>query len=240
MKIRAPWLITLAAYAGSWLVRLLIGSLRFRYLAGGPVVQPHAPGLGQRYLYCFWHENMLLLAYHFGRPDVLVLISQHADGQLIAEICRHLGFGLVRGSTTRGGIEALRQMVRAGRDAHIAITPDGPRGPRREVQPGLIYLASRTRLPIVAVGIGYRRPWRMRSWDRFAVPRPGTCARCVTGEPIRVPENAGREELEQYRLRVQATLHRLSDLAERWAEQGGALPPKDFPADASLLHRQAG
>jgi lysophospholipid acyltransferase (LPLAT)-like uncharacterized protein len=240
MKIRAPWLIKAAGFAGSWLVRLLVGTLRFRYYGVGQVLHPHAPGLRQRYIYCFWHENMLLLAYHFGRPDVLVLISQHADGQLIAEICRHLGFGLVRGSTTRGGVEALRQMIRAGQDAHVAITPDGPKGPRREVQPGLVYLAARTGLEILPIGVGYRRPWRMRSWDQFAVPRPGTFATCVNGAPIRIPETADREQLERYRLHVQDALRRASDVAERWAEQGGPAPPTDLLRIESRLQQRAG
>src|SRR5436190_464721 len=86
----------------------------------------------------------------------------------------------------RGWIGTVRQMLRVGRKSHLAITPDGPRGPRRQVQPGLLYLAARTGLPIVPVGIGYDRPWRMRSWDRFAVPRPWTRATCVTTEPIHV------------------------------------------------------
>src|SRR5206468_6190352 len=106
-------------------------------------------------LYAFWHEHLLLPAYHYGRRDIRVLISTHADGQLIAEVCRRLGFGLVRGSTTRGGVEAVRQMLRDGGASHLAITPDGPRGPRRRVQPGVSFLASRTGLPVVPMGIGH-------------------------------------------------------------------------------------
>jgi lysophospholipid acyltransferase (LPLAT)-like uncharacterized protein len=114
---------------------------------------------------------MLLPAYHYARPDIKVLISTHADGQLIAEACQRLGFALARGSSTRGGVEAVRDMLRAN-DTHLAVTPDGPRGPRRRVQAGVVYLAARTGLPIVPVGFAARRPWRAKSWDRFAVPRP--------------------------------------------------------------------
>jgi lysophospholipid acyltransferase (LPLAT)-like uncharacterized protein len=221
MKLRHPWLIKAFGFAGAWVVRLWIGTLRYRYRPIGPDVRPEQLGAGERYVYAFWHENLLLLAYHYGRPDVRVLISQHADGQLIAEVCRRLGFSLVRGSTTRGGIEAVRRMLQLGRQAHLAITPDGPRGPRRQVQPGLVYLAAHTGLPIVPIGIGYRRPWRMPSWDRFALPRPWSWGTCVTAEPIRVPADMGKGRLEEYRRRVEEALLWATDLAERWAENRG-------------------
>jgi lysophospholipid acyltransferase (LPLAT)-like uncharacterized protein len=164
----------------------------------------------------------LLPAYHYGRPDIRVLISQHADGQLIAEVCRHLRFGLVRGSTTRGGVEAVRHMLRASRTAHLAITPDGPRGPRRQVQMGLIYLAAKTELPIIPTGVGFERPWRLRSWDRFAVPRPWSLSVCVTSEPIHIPPDADKDELERHRLKVEQRLNDVTDRAERWANHGGS------------------
>jgi lysophospholipid acyltransferase (LPLAT)-like uncharacterized protein len=226
MKIRHPWLITILAFAGAWLIRLWIGTLRYRYHGLGPEIRPGHPKTRQRYIYAFWHENLLVLARHYAYRDVFVLISQHADGQLIAEICRWLGFSLVRGSTTRGGVEAMRRMVRLSNDGHIAITPDGPRGPRRHVQPGLIYLAAQTGLPIVTGGVGYRRPWRTSSWDRFALPRPGSVARCVASSPIPIPPDLNRDQFEHYRKLVEDSLGEMTDLAERWADMGGRLPPE--------------
>jgi lysophospholipid acyltransferase (LPLAT)-like uncharacterized protein len=217
MKIRHPVLIKTIGLTGSWAIRLWIGTLRYRYRPLGPNLDPHRRDLAGRYIYAFWHENMLLPAYQYGRPDIRVLISQHADGELIAETCRHLRFRLVRGSTTRGGVEAVRTMLRLSRNSHLAITPDGPRGPRRRVQMGLIYLAARTELPIVPTGIGFRRPWRLKSWDRFAVPRPWSPGTCVTGEPIRIPPDADKDQLEGYRLEVEQALAHVTDLAEQWA-----------------------
>lgn len=222
MKLRHPTLIKSAGLAGSWAIRFWIGTLRYRYRPLGSNFDPHQRHMNGRYIYAFWHENMLLPAYHYGRPDIRVLISQHADGQLIAEICRHLRFRLVRGSTTRGGVEAVRHMLRESRKAHLAITPDGPRGPRRQVQPGLIYLAARTELPIIPTGIGFERPWRLRSWDCFALPKPWSNSVCVTADPIRVPPEADKDELEGYRLQVERTLNQVSDEAERLANQGGS------------------
>jgi lysophospholipid acyltransferase (LPLAT)-like uncharacterized protein len=215
MKIRHPFLLQAIGFAVAWLVRLWIGTLRYRYRPLGGNLDPTQPGFQGRYLYAFWHENILVPAYHYGRRDIHVLISQHADGQLIAEACRHLGFRVVRGSTTRGGAEAIRQMLRLSRSAHLAITPDGPRGPRRQVQPGVVYLAARTGLPIVVLGIAFESAWRMRSWDRFALPHPWSAAVCVTAEPILVPEDLGKDQLEHYRLRVEKAMNTATEAAER-------------------------
>jgi len=139
---------------------------------------------------------------------------------VIAEAIRHLGFRVVSGSSTRGGVEAMRRMLELSKNAHVAITPDGPRGPRRRVQPGMIHLAARTGLPIVIGAFGYDRPWRMRSWDRFALPRPWSLSTCVLTPPISVPANADREQLEEYRQLVEDTFVWISTVAERWAEEG--------------------
>jgi len=220
VKIRNPVLIRALGFVIAWVVRLWIGTLRYHYRPLGPNFDPHHPGLRGRYIYAFWHENMLLLAYHYARPDIHVLISQHADGELIAEVCRHLGFRTVRGSTTRGGAEALLRMTQLGRHAHVAITPDGPRGPRRSLQLGLVYLAARTGMPIVPIGIGFSKAWRLRSWDRFALPKPLSTSVCVTEDAIAVPAGTERLHLEEYRERIEAAMRRLTDLAESWVETG--------------------
>jgi lysophospholipid acyltransferase (LPLAT)-like uncharacterized protein len=217
MKLRHPALIKAAGLAGSLILRLWMGTLRYRYRPLGPNVDPHETNLDGSHIYAIWHENMLLPAYRYARPDISILISEHADGQLIAEVCRHLRIGLVRGSTSRGGASAVRQMLRANQQAHLAITPDGPRGPRRHVQLGLIYVAARTRRSIIPTGFGFHRPWRLRSWDMFALPRPWSNSVCVTAAPMCVPADAGREELEEYRQRVEEALNLVSALAERRA-----------------------
>jgi lysophospholipid acyltransferase (LPLAT)-like uncharacterized protein len=224
MKIRHPWLIKAVGFAAGWLLRVWMGTLNYRYRPQGPDYNPRLRNLPGRYIYAFWHENVLLPARHYGRRNIHALISRHADGQLIAEVCRHMGFRVVAGSSTRGGVEAVRQMLRLGRCSHLAITPDGPRGPRRQVQPGLVYLAARTGLAIVPAGIAYERAWRMRSWDRFGLPWPWSTAWCLTGEAIHVPSDADRETLERYRLRVQQRIDELQQQAEQWAGLGPAEP----------------
>ena len=161
-------------------------------------------------------ESLLLPAILKARINVLV--SQHADGELIARICRHMGFDTVRGSSTRGGSEAVLGLMKCSRRSHLAVTPDGPRGPRRQVQIGLIFLASRTGLPIVPVGIGYARAWRLRSWDRFAIPHLWSAAACVMGRKIHVPADLKREGLERYRRLVEAEMLNTTAAAESWVE----------------------
>jgi lysophospholipid acyltransferase (LPLAT)-like uncharacterized protein len=232
MKIRNRRLLAAAGWAATRTAYALFRTLRFRYQALGPNFAPEAVPAGERIVYSIWHENLLLPAIYFGRPDIAVLISQHRDGQLLGSLIQSLGMGMVCGSTTRGGADAVRRMV--SDDApfrHLAVTPDGPRGPRRVAQQGLVYVASRTGMKVACVGVGYRRPWRLGSWDRFAIPKPFTRACCLTGEPIAVPAGLRAAQLEPYRLLIQAEMDRLNAAAEAWAETGRLdLSPPAAPA----------
>jgi lysophospholipid acyltransferase (LPLAT)-like uncharacterized protein len=215
MKIRHPVVLRALGFVIAVVVRVWIGTVRYRYRPLGANLDPNGRNLRGRYIYTFWHENLLMPAYHYSRPDIWVLISQHADGELIAEACRRLGFQLVRGSTTRGGATAVRELLHVSAHGHLGVTPDGPRGPRRRVQMGLVYLAAKTGLPIVPVGYAFQRAKRLNSWDRFALPHPWSAVSCVTTEPIRVPENVDKEQLELYRQKVQDALDRATAVAER-------------------------
>ena len=223
MKLRSPWIIRLLAILGAWLIRLWMGTVRYRTFFIDGVIHP-ADHRKQRYLYAFWHETILFPTAY--RARISILISQHADGELIAQVCRFLGFQAVRGSSTRGGREALFGLHRASLSSHLGVTPDGPRGPRRSIQPGLIFLASLTGLPIVVFGVGYSRAWRARSWYRFAVPLPWSSASCVVAPAIHVPPRLQREGIEHYRRLVEEQLQLATDAAERWA-RGGPSPAAD-------------
>ena len=235
MKIRNKRLLQAAGWLGGRLAIGLVRSLRVQTRCGGELELKHTiPPPGPRCIYCIWHENLLLPAIWHGGDDLAVLISKHADGRLLGGLIEALGMEQVQGSTNRGGVEAVRQLVRgeAGR-RHLAVTPDGPRGPRRVVQSGIVYIASRTGMHIVPIGVGYRDPWRLKSWDRFAIPKPGSAARLVPGDPIFVPDRLRTPDLEPYRERVQAEMDRLGSLAETWAKSGR------FPAEQALARRAA-
>jgi lysophospholipid acyltransferase (LPLAT)-like uncharacterized protein len=217
MKIRHPWLIRFLAFVAAWLVRGWIGTLRHRLLVVDGREHP-ADARHERYLYAFWHEALLLPALF--RARIHFLISQHADGEFIAHVCRHLGAGVVRGSTTRGGGPALMEMMRWSRRTHLGITPDGPRGPRRRVQPGVVFLASATGLPIAIFGVGCNAGWRAPSWDRMAIPRPFSLVTLVVAPAFSVPPNLDRAGIEHYRQRVEEQFVRATETAERWAATG--------------------
>jgi lysophospholipid acyltransferase (LPLAT)-like uncharacterized protein len=219
MKIRHPFLVKAAGLGIALTAKMWVATLNVRYRPTGPFVDPTKRKLSQYYIFAFWHEYLLLPAFHFSTPEIAVMISQHRDGEVIAEACRHIRLRTVRGSSTRGGVQAARQMVALGEKGHLVVTPDGPRGPRRRVQIGLAYLASKTGLPIVPVGVGFDRPWRMNSWDRFVLPRPWSLGTCVSGEPIRVPPDLDRNALEAYRQVVEDAISQATERAENLARK---------------------
>lgn len=171
-------------------------------------------------IYIFWHEYILLPLALRGNCHLSMLLSQHGDADVLARIAGHFGFDCVRGSTYRGGARALWELEERSRTHHLTITPDGPRGPRRHLAQGPIYLASRLQIPIVPMGFGYDRPWRTNSWDRFAVPRMFSRARAVVGPAVNIPPNLDRAGLEACRHRMARFLNCLTAEAEAWAAAG--------------------
>jgi len=220
MKIQHPLLFRAAGAIGSWSVRRLLGTIDFHFRYADPMVNPEvARRLERPYIYAFFHEIMLFPAYYWAWPTMQILISDHRDGEYIARVVRSLGFGVVRGSTTRGGSRAVREMLDRVGQGNLCVTPDGPRGPRRSVQQGMIYLASRTGLPIVGAGMAFKNPWRANSWDAFAVPRPFEPACCVTPRAVQVPPDADRDTIEDYRLEVERLMNDATEEAEAWVER---------------------
>lgn len=219
MKDQTPlWMRTagLAAAAG---IRAWMNTLEYQALFYDRGVDGIYAAARPR-IYVFWHEYIFLPLALRGHCNITMLLSKHGDADILFRLAHHMGFECVRGSTYRGGASALLELSRMGKQTHLAITPDGPRGPRRELAPGAVYLASRLGLPIVPMGLGYDRPWRAKSWDRFAVPRPGSRARGIVGPEIEIPPHLDREALEQRRLAVERLLNDLTAEAEAWAETG--------------------
>lgn len=200
-------------------VQAWMRTLDFRAIYLDRDVDPTLARGGTR-IYVFWHENLLIPLYLRGHCHISMLLSQHRDADILGQVAKLSGFGCVRGSTYRGGARALMELLERSRTNHLAITPDGPRGPRRQLAQGPIYLASKLGLPIVAMGMGYDRPWRAPSWDRFAIPRPFSRARGIVSQAIEIPGNLDREGVEFWRLRVEQILNQLSLESEAWAESG--------------------
>jgi lysophospholipid acyltransferase (LPLAT)-like uncharacterized protein len=185
-----------------------------------PVIHGQAWQTYEARLFVFWHEYIPFQYYLRGNCNVAMLLSRNRDAEWIARANRHMGFHTIRGSSYRGAMGALRKLLRQGQHMNLTMTPDGPRGPRRRLSQGPIYLSSRLGMPLVAIGMGYDRPWRLPTWDQFAVPRPMSRARSVWSPDIRIPPKLGREGLEYYRRRVETLLNRLTLEAEAWAAAG--------------------
>ena len=198
---------------GSIIIRLLVRTLRIEERPKG--LRQGFKERGEGLIYAFWHCMMLALAYVGKDSNIHVLISQHTDGEYIAQVIKRLGYGVIRGSPTRGGARAMINLVRKARSGfHIAITPDGPRGPRHVVQTGVIFLGQKSGVPILPAALGLSSYWELRSWDRFIIPKPFSKALLLYGTPIYVPPKLDEEQLEEYRLRLQNALEEVTETAQ--------------------------
>ena len=153
---------------------------------------------GRGHFMALWHGRMLLgLAYHASAGEWTVLVSRSADGDVTERTLEAFRYHVIRGSSSRGGARALREMLgvlEAGRN--LVITPDGPRGPRHSMSPGLAWMARATGCAIVPCGFVCDRAWRLNSWDRFTIPKLGARVVLAYGEPVRVERDASQQELE--------------------------------------------
>lgn len=232
MKIRHPWLTKLAAVVAVVLLKLLFRTLRIKIVAASPWLSGYDDTGPERYLFCMWHDSILIPIFG-GRPrNMAALASQHHDASHLTEAMKMVGILTVRGSTNRGGVRAMRQMMKVAKSHHVCITPDGPRGPRRKMKSGIVFLASRTGRPVVPVISACVRSWRVQgNWTDLMIPKPFTTVYGLTGEPISVPPELSREELDRYTSLLQDAMDRLDAKAQRLAH-GGEQPERQVRAAA--------
>lgn len=221
MKLhRNPTFVKFGGLVGTMAIRAWMSSLDCRVAYYDQTVDPVHPEYAGQKIFIFWHEYILLPLVKRGHCNLAMLLSRHGDAEILSRVAYHFGFDCVRGSTRRGAAAALRELVEKSRQMNLTITPDGPQGPRRVLAQGPVYLASKLQLPLVLLGMGYDRPWRANSWDRFAIPRPFSRARAVISPAIHLPADLDRDGLEHYRVQVERLLNRLTSEAEAWAESG--------------------
>ena len=149
----------------------------------------------QNYVLAFWHGTMMLPWYLHGAPNFAALTSRSKDGDLLAKILKKWKYQVVRGSSSTGGDVALGVMVDYARNKYsIAITPDGPRGPRQNFKAGAVVTAKKTKIPVVLAGVGFKRKKILSNWDKFEIPYFFTCAKVVYSDPIYVDSNLTYDE----------------------------------------------
>ncbi len=167
----------------------------------------------------FWHYCLLYVFYHLKDDRAAVLVSASEDGEYIARLARCLNFETVRGSSNRRGVLALKELLAFLSDGcHVGMVADGSQGPPLVVQPGSILLASKSTAPILPVAWSASRSFVFKSWDRTCIPKPFSQIDFYYGKPMSIPAGIGREEIEQYRVRLEEQMNVLHKTA--WAQYG--------------------
>jgi lysophospholipid acyltransferase (LPLAT)-like uncharacterized protein len=168
-------------------------------------------------IYTFWHNRVFLATYFWRRRRIVVMTSQSFDGEYIARFIQRFGYGAARGSSTRGGVGAVVEMIRLMRGGcPTAFTIDGPKGPRYVAKMGAVLLAKKTGHPILPFTITPRKFWEVKSWDAFQIPKPFTRARLSIAPPIFVPADADEETLNVKRDELQRALDELNLRGDKW------------------------
>ncbi len=218
MKIKTHRLSNALAWLLSYGFKLLFATLRIRFYCVNEAARPYSQAGGQYFVYPIWHDSMAAPIFSGRQPSMVALVGAHTDGSYVSTILRSVGIGSVRGSSSRGGSQALRQLLVDTEGKHIVLTPDGPRGPRRQLKPGLAFMASRTGKAIVPTAFASTSAWYPRGkWTELMIPKPFSTLYGLAGQPIEVPRKASKEELDEFTRRIQATMDYLDELCTRLA-----------------------
>jgi lysophospholipid acyltransferase (LPLAT)-like uncharacterized protein len=207
---RARWLIALG-------FRLLQIWARTLYYEIDDRVGVVGKAVNENYIGALWHNRLLIFPFvlrrFFPNRGGAALISASRDGDLLADAIKRFDFAVVRGSSSRLGASAILQLtdvLASGRD--VVITPDGPRGPAYELGPGIIFLAQKSGAAVLPVNMEYSSCWRLKSWDRFILPRPFSKVRIVIGQAYHVRSTSTPDEFERERLRLQDAMMALVEM----------------------------
>lgn len=209
--------------AAAFLIKALMLSCRVVRVEGIERTREAASNTHGGAVYATWHQRMSYHFHHFGSRHVTVMISRSRDGEYAARVARWLGFRDVRGSSTRGGGRALKEIIGRMRQGEIGgMLADGPQGPPRKAKAGSVIMARDAGVPLVPVLWGADRCWTFNSWDRYLVPKPFARVAILYEEPILVPPDAEGERLEAFRRLFEDRLNR----GTRWCdEQFGEVRP---------------
>lgn len=206
---------SLVAHLCSGLIRLVGLTSKITYVR--PEILEDFRTQKKPFILAFWHNRQFFLAYPKSHHGISVLVSQSKDGEYIARAVKNLGIKSIRGSSSRGGVKALTDMMRIlKKGGELAITPDGPRGPIFEVQPGVVHIAQKTGVPIIPGCCSYARKKIFRSWDLYQVPSPFNKIVVGYGTPLYLEEN---EPLETASKRIKKALDELTQETDLLAEK---------------------
>ncbi len=170
-------------------------------------------------IYAFWHNRIFAGTYFFRNRGIVVITSQSFDGEYIARFIQRLGYGAVRGSSTRGGVGALVEMIRLMKKGlPMGFTVDGPRGPKYVAKTGAVLLAKKTGNPLMPFVVEAEKFWTINSWDEMQIPKLFTRAKIFIAEPIYVAADADDAEIENKRIELQKKLDESVARGKQWRE----------------------
>ncbi|MGH7474730.1 MAG: lysophospholipid acyltransferase family protein [Longimicrobiales bacterium] len=217
--MRAKARYRLAGWLGQHMLDALLATARFE-VSGADAYRRYWTR-GSPVIFVLWHGRLLPLTYLHRHQGIGTLISRSEDGEYIARIVERWGYTTARGSSTRGGAAALRELVRCARAGRsLAFTPDGPRGPRERVKPGVLTAAQLAGIPLVPIAGGTDRAWWFEGWDRFLVPKPFARIRVAYGEPLEVPRAADAPQLTALATELERRLQELMQQVDTPAARG--------------------
>lgn len=194
---------------GKGLVDLLFSTMRIQVVG---LEKVRAEIESRRFIFAFWHSRMLMVSYLYKGWGGVILVSRSKDGEITTRILQRQGHETIRGSTSRYGVQAMAKLIKTLKEEVRpgGVVPDGPRGPRFKVQPGVIKLAQRTGYPIVPISYSAKRLKVFGSWDRFVLPYPFSKACVIYGTPVSVPSRLDAVSREHYRVRLEDELNRIT------------------------------
>ena len=218
-KKLVAWLGPSLAY---WMIKLLGWTMEFEEVhpeIPRSLWEKRIPGIG-----VFWHGRLLMMPRIYKGKKLSFLVSPHRDGQIVGRALKRFGFHAILGSTNRRGFSAFKQMLKANREgSDIALVPDGPKGPRYQVQIGVIELAKLTGRPVVPVTFSSSKRKLFKTWDQFLLPYPFSRGVFVWGEPVYVDPKGDRSHLEERRALLERRLNELTEKADHYFEKSNAV-----------------
>jgi hypothetical protein len=225
-SLRERILLWLISWAGYLAIALIGPTLRYS-ISWEEEPSPPDATFEKPVIYSFWHRAVFPAAWMWRKQRIAVMVSRSFDGEYIARIIQKLGFGAVRGSSSRGGAGALlgmKDVLEQGES--VAFTIDGPRGPKYVAKPGPVRLSKVTGLPMSAFYVALSDAWVLKTWDAFMVPKPFARALVRLGRKMVVPADTDDAQMSDYHAQLQAALERVTKFAEENVARVGS---KEFP-----------
>jgi lysophospholipid acyltransferase (LPLAT)-like uncharacterized protein len=207
--------INIVAFLGYWVICILGKTLRWKVHNWQSLESVYKNN--KRIILTFWHGRILATSYYFRQRGIVVLTSQHRDGEYIGKIIEKLGYGVARGSSSKGSYGAAMAALRAlnqGKDIGFAI--DGPRGPKYQVKSGATYLAWKTGNPVVPFHVDVEKKWTLSSWDEFQIPKPFSRAILIIGDPMYIRPEEKKEIIPAYEQELQKNLDLMRFQGDSW------------------------